>query len=371
MSTSDRSREGEDADAQRHYSHDTLTKVGRVLFEAAGSPADEAERVAGLLVASNLAGHDSHGVVRIPQYLRNVRRGHVVPGRGLKVSADHGSVVLTRGQYGYGQMAAHEATEMLRQRAKAHGVAAVAVAEMNHCGRLADYCRQGAEGGVLTLMFAASGGFNALMAPFGGAARRMNTNPIGVGIPHPGKDALVFDIATSATSQGRVKVAVDARTAMPPDQLLDKDGAPTTDPMALYRGGAILPFGGDQGYKGYLLNFLVEVLGGILTNGGVMGSPKREAGGQCLLAVGVDPAAFRSNPVFADELSRFVAYLKASPTMPGQEVLAPGEISRRTEARRRKEGIPLPPATAEALEAELDASGLSRDVLVNVQIPEN
>jgi len=334
-----------------------------MLFEAAGSPRDEAQTVAELLVAANLAGHDSHGVVRIPQYLRNVRRGNIVPGSHIAMIADHGSVVRVRGQYGYGQVSAREAVALLIERSASRGVAAVAVAEMNHCGRLADYCRQGAEAGVLTLMFAASGGFNALMAPFGGAARRMNTNPIGVGIPKPGDEPFVFDIATSATSQGRVKVAVDSGTRIPPNQLIDAKGAPTTDPMALYREGAILPFGGEQGYKGYLLNFLVEVLGGILTDGGVMGQPRRQAGGQCILAIGIDPAAFRPASLFSEELERFAGYLKDTPPLPGQEVLLPGEVSRRIEAQRGKNGIPLPATTVDALVADLEHFGLSRDLL--------
>ncbi len=296
-------------------------------------------------------------MVRIPQYLRNLRRGRVVPGRENTLLSDRGAAVRLSGNFGYGQTAGMEAVETLVERCAAHGVAAVGVSEMNHIGRLADYCAAAARQGVLTLLFGASGGFNAMVAPFGGARRRMNTNPFAVGIP-TGGEPVVFDIATSAASQGMLKVALDNGETIPSGLLLDKHGAPSTNPLDYYQGGAIMPFGERQGYKGYLLNFLVEVLGGILTDGGFMGHPKREAGGQCVLFIGLRLEAFRQTPVFREELEALTRYLKETRPLPGMEVLGPGERSRRVLEVRRREGFTLPAVTVQALQEELERYAL-------------
>lgn len=344
------------------FQFETLREVAALLFRAAGSPPQEAETVARLLVAANLAGHDSHGVVRIPQYLRNLRRGLIVPGARLSVVSDHGAAVSTSANFGYGQTTSLEAMALATERAFSHNAAAVAVSEMNHNGRQADYCLQGAQQGVLTLIFAASSGFNRIVAPFGGSERRMNTNPFAVGIPN-GETPMVFDIATSATSQGMLKVAADAGTEIPQGLILDAAGAPSTTPRDFYAGGAILPFGGKQGYKGYLLNFMVEVLGGILSNGGFMGHPIREAGGQCLLIIALNVAAFREMADFRAELASLTGHLKATRPMEGMEVLAPGERSGRKEEQRRADGIHLPPVTIADLQAELEYYGIGLQLL--------
>lgn len=341
-------------DASFRFSAKILADAAAALFRAAGSPAEEASTVARLLVAANLAGHDSHGVARIPQYLRNLRHGRVAPGRKNTVLGDTGAVVRMSANFGYGQTATLEGVELLAERAAMHNAAAVSVAEMTHNGRQADYCAVGARRGVLTLIFAASSGFNSIVAPFGGLRARMNTNPFAVGIPNGDDPPLVFDIATSATTQGFLRVAADAGEKIPPDLILDSAGAPSVDPLDFYDGGAILPFGERQGYKGYLLNFMVEALGGILTGGGFMGSPKRDSGGQCVLMIGLKVAAFREMDAFKTELDALIGYLKATRPVEGMEVLAPGERSQRTGQRRKREGILLPAVTLAAIQEEMD-----------------
>ena len=346
----------------RWYVAEALDHPCRALFAAAGSPPAEAAHEARLRVRANLGGHDSHGVVRVSQYLRNVRRGRVVPGAEPTTLRDHGAALRLSGNWGYGQTATARALALGVERARTHKAVAVGISELNHNGRLADYLGPTLEAGMIALLFAASSGFNTLVAPFGGAERRLNTNPFAAGFPSGGGAPVVFDIATSASSQGRMKVLVDAGRPAPAGVLIDAQGAPSTDPRDLYRGGAILPFGGEQGYKGYLLNLLVEVLGGILTDGGFMGHPKRDAGGQCLLAILLDVSAFRALPDFQRELAQLIAYLKATGPLPGQTVLAPGEASARREAERRRGGIELPAATVADLQAELDHYALPMDL---------
>lgn len=345
--------------AARWFAPEVLRETARTLFAAAGAPPAEAADVARLLVQANLDGHDSHGVVRVPQYLGNVRRGRLVPGAEVRVLRDHGAALRLSGGWGFGQTATARALALGIERCRTHRAVAVGVSELNHNGRLADYLPPALDAGQIVLLFAASSGFNTLVAPFGGAERRLNTNPLAAGFPSARGAPVVFDLSTSAGTQGRMRVLAESGLPVPPGVLIDAQGRPSTDPGDLYRGGALLPFGGAQGYKGYLLNLLVEVLGGILTDGGFMGHPKRDAGGQALLAILLDVAAFRPVPAFQAELDALISYLQATRPQPGQAVRAPGEASAAREAEHRRTGIALPAPTVAALQAELEHYGLA------------
>lgn len=347
---------------QRWFAPQALQEAAQALFSAAGAPPREAAEVARLLVQANLGGHDSHGVVRISQYLRNVRRGRLVPGAEVTVLRDHGAALHLSGGWGFGQTATARALALGIERCRSHRAVAVGVSELNHNGRLADYLAPALDAGQIVLLFAASSGFNTLVAPFGGAERRLNTNPFAAGFPSVRGAPVVFDLATSAGTQGRMRVLADSGLPAPSGVLIDAEGMPSTDPRDLYRGGALLPFGGAQGYKGYLLNLLVEVLGGILTDGGFMGRPKRDAGGQALLAILLDVAAFRPLPAFQAEMEALIAYLQATRPQPGESVRVPGEASGAAEQERRRTGIAVPARTVAELQAELDHYQLRVDL---------
>ena len=120
------------------------------------------------------------------------------------------------------------------------------------------------------------------------------------------------------------------------------------------RAGPCSPLGGQQGYKGYLLNVMIELLAGVLTDGGFMGHPKREAGGNCAVVLCLDVTAQRPDGGFQQDVAQLIAYLKATPPLPGQQVLGPGESSARITAQRERAGIPLPATTAAALRTECE-----------------
>ena len=155
----------------------------------------------------------------------------------------------------------------------------------------------------------------------------------------------------------------DAGGRMPPNVLLDKDGQPSTDPNDLYGGGAIRPLGGDQGYKGYLLNFLIEVLGGILTDGGHLGKEEKPLFNNSSLMIVLNVAVYRALPDFKRELENLIAYLKQVRAAEGGGVLYPGEKEVLMEQKRRASGIPLPKATVEGLQFELDHYKLGGNLL--------
>jgi uncharacterized oxidoreductase len=333
-----------------YFEWESLTQAAHDLARATGSPEQEAELLAQRLIKANLTGHDSHGVIRMararPEFL-----------------LDNGSTAVLTGNRGYGQVAADHATTVAIERASQYGIAGVGVTDLAHVGRLADYAIRAAEAGMIGMVFTSTGGFSALVAPFGGKSRRMATNPMAVAFPSDREQPIVFDMATSAYAEGKFRVMVDGGHEAPEGLLIDKEGRPTTDPADLYGGGAILTVGAKLGYKGYLLNFMVEALSGLLTGGGYIGRDKEPIFNNCTMMIVINVERFRDLPEFKRELEALVGYLKDSPSLPGEEVLYPGEPEARREAERRRTGIPLAGKTVENLQAELDRYGVSTQLL--------
>ena len=347
------------------FPHERLQQVTHDILIGAGSPTPEAALVAQRLVKSNLTGHDSHGVIRIPRYMDWVRDGTIQPGQQVDFLRDNGSTAVITGHRGYGQVVATEAMKVAIQRAREHMVAAIGVTDLTHIGRLADYVVMAADAGMIGLVFTSTGGFSRLVAPFGGAERRMSTNPMAVAFPSDREYPVVMDFASSAYAEGKFRVFNEAHVPTPPGILLDKEGRPSTDPEDLYQGGAILPLGGDQGYKGYLLNFMMEVLGGLLTGGGFVGKEENPRFNNCSLMVVLNVSAFRELPAFKAELEELIAYLKASRVAEGNEVLYPGEKEARKEAERRAKGVPLAETTVGKLQDEMKRYGVPGELLAD------
>ncbi len=341
-----------------YFTREQLEQAVYDLCTTTGSPDEEADLVAKRLVKSNLTGHPSHGVIRIPRYMEMVRAGMLNPGVKPGFLYDKGATVLVDGHRGYGQVIAEKTIQVAIERGLAHGVAAVGMTNLGHIGRLADYSVQAAEADCIGIVFTASGGASLLVAPFGAKSRRMGTNPISIAIPSEREYPIVFDMATSVFAEGKLMVMIDSGRAAPDKTVLDNEGEPTTNPADFYEGGAILPLGGEQGYKGYLLNFMVEVLAGILTGGGYVGRDSNPLFNNCSMMILIHVEQFRKLSDFKLDLEKFIDFIKTSPTREGQEVLYPGEIEFRQETRMLKTGIPLPDKTVDKIQSDLDRLGV-------------
>jgi uncharacterized oxidoreductase len=337
-----------------YFAPDRLRQTVDDLCRASGSPQEEASLVAERLVKSDLTGHPSHGVIRMPMYTRMIRGGLLKPGAEPEISVDLGSTALLNGNRAYGQVAAEKAARVAIERGRKHGVAAVGVNNLGHIGRLADYAVAAARADCIGLVFASGGGGGVLVAPFEGSARRMSTNPLAMAIPSDREYPIVFDMATSVWAEGKFRVLRASGKPAPEQTLIDKEGRPTTDSEDFYAGGAILPLGGRQGYKGYLLNFMVEVLAGLLTGGGYLGRDEDPAFNNCTMVIVIDVSRFRELPQFKAELEGLVEHLKQSPVQEGKEVLYPGELEARREAEVLATGIPLAAKTVERIQEEMD-----------------
>jgi uncharacterized oxidoreductase len=315
--------------------------VGRV-FVAAGAPQETAQLVAASLVTSDLVGHESHGVVRVRQYLDAIRRGDLDPAAQPDMVHDAGAVITVDAQRAFGQLAARWTVEQAVERARIHGLAAAGLTNCGHVGRLGEWVQWAADRQAIALAFCNGGGPGGSVTPFGGAARLLGTNPIAAAIPLDRHPPIVLDFATSAVAEGKVRVARNRGKSIPEGWILNAQGLPSTDPNDLYANGMLLP---AATHKGYALSLLVEFLGGILTGNGAPALGGYRPGNGVLFLV-LDVAAFRPLATFLADGGRMADAVKAVPPAPGfDEVLLPGEPEQRMLALRQAAGVQIDDAT--------------------------
>jgi uncharacterized oxidoreductase len=333
--------------------HDALRAFTAAVFGAAGCNDFEANVVADHLVDANLLGHDSHGVIRVPIYCDWLEQGKVVANRRAERKADFGSLLAFDGQFGFGQVIGRDAMEAAAERAHSSGMALVTICNSGHLGRIGAYADFLARTGLVSLHFVNSSGGGIMVAPHGGAARRLSANPIAAGAPGPNGTAFVLDMATAVIAEGSIMLAIDRGETLAPGLILDGRGEPTTNPADFYGSppGAILPFGG---HKGSGLSFFCEVLAGSLT-GGKSGNPGNATAGRFvnnMLSIVISPAALGSMSEYTDDVERLVDWIKsAPPSTDGKPVLLPGENGEQIGVERRKNGIPIDEVTRSRLVA--------------------
>jgi len=321
-----------------------LTTTTRRVFAAAGSAESEAEIIADHLVEANLKGHDSHGVGMIPSYLRNLGGGKVTPNEPGRIVSDSGSMVVYDGERGYGQIVARAATELAIERAKASGVAVVALRNAHHIGRVGTYGELCAAAGLVSLHFVNITDQRPAVAPWRGSDGRFGTNPLCIALPGPAPDRpIIADMATSRIAMGKVRVARNKGEDVAPGTLLDAEGKPTNDPHVMYRRprGALMTFGE---HKGYALAFICEMLAGAVTGSGTMRPERQDAESVTngMLMIAIDPARLVDRAWLLDEIAAMSGYITNSPpARPGEPVLIPGDPERANRTRRLKDGVPI------------------------------
>ena len=341
---------------------DRLTKIGAALLRAAGASQEEADAVAVGCVNANLAGHDSHGIIAVPTYIDRIKAGHIVPGAPFKIVQESPATTVIDGHWGFGFHVNAKAMQLTIDKAKKTNVAACTVFRQSHVGRLAAYPLMAIQEGMIGLATADSGRSAKVVAPFGGREARLGTNPISIAVPSDLEAPFYLDMATSAVAAGKVALAAARGEQIPTGWVVDGDGRQTTDPTRLRKGGALLPLGGTEGYKGSGLAAMVEILCGLLTGLGFGVEPSGRHNDGCFLAV-FKVEAFRPLAEFKREVAEFARYLKATPPSEGSPgVYYPGEIEHRNEQARRRSGIEVEEATFEKLRALAAQYGLAADL---------
>ena len=327
------------------------------VFSHADSSAEEARRIASYLTTANLTGHDSHGVIRVPVYIRWRKMGSLVPNQTAEVVLDTPSLAVVDGKFGYGQTVTPVAVRLGIAKCKKAGLAAIALRNAGHIGRVGDWAEMAAAEGLVSVHFVNAAG-SLLVAPFGGVEKRLSTAPYCVGIPRKDQDPIVLDFATSIVAEGKCLVASRGGKKLPKGALIDSDGSLSEDPHVLYGpyapdgprdhskgSGAIRAFGE---HKGSGLAVICELLGGALTGNGATAPNRRFANG--MLAFYVDPKVVDTSNFFDGEIARYIDFIRETKPVAGvDQVLIPGDPERKTRAERTKNGIPLPDDTWAAI----------------------
>ena len=334
-------------------SPDVLSRAATAIFRAVGTPDDIAAFVADSLVGSNLAGHDSHGVIQVPGYVDRIKAGDLVPDARPEVEREGPGIVQVDGAWGFGQYAAHVCMDLAATKARQSQVALVTMTRSNHIGRLGQWAEQAAEMGTIGMIVTSWGGGPFAATPFGGAGKVLSTNPIAIGMPLEDGSPFVLDFATTAVAEGKLRVARAKQARVPDGWIVDKEGRPTNDPEDFYAGGMLLPFGG---HKGFALAMAVELLSIALTGADTEPDERGRFNGAVFVAI--DPTAVRPLDDFRRAAAGINARVTGVPPAPGSDgVVIPGQPEARSREARRREGIPVAEATWEAIQATAQSVG--------------
>ncbi len=321
--------------------HKKLLMLSQNILVKAGVPDADAKIVAEILVHANLRGVDSHGVLRLPHYIKRIKAGSINASPDIKIEDTGPSTAMVDGDDGLGHLVARVAMEKAITLARQKGVGMVGAINSSHCGALSYYVQQAARASLIGLAMVNT---DKAVAPYGGREAFFGTNPIAFGFPTANGEPVIIDMATSSIAYGQVINAAKKNNCLPDNCALDAQGNPTTNPHDYH---VLLPFGA---YKGYALAMVVDIFAGILT-----GSPfgpevpkmygnyeKKRKLGHYFTAI--DMSRFTDREQFLANMDILIKAIGEVPPSKGFErVMVPGEPEATTEKTRRRQGIPILP----------------------------
>ena len=325
------------------------------LFSAAGTPADIADAVAQSLVTTNLMGHDSHGVLRVKQYLGMIRDGMLKPAARPRLRKRFGATAMVTNGYGFGQIGASFAADLALELGREHGIAAVSLGQTGHIGRLGEYTHSIAARGLIGIGFAGGTLHKSWVTPYGGREPIFSTNPMSFAVPCADEETLLLDFATASIAHGKLMLAQAKGVPVPQGMMLDKDGRPSTDASIVDDGAVLLAMGL---HKGSGLSLMMEIIPNLLAGKRPVSSAEFHFGNPTLL-MALLPEAFDEDTDFVEHVEQLKRRVKqVKPAASFEEVLLPGEPEARSYAEREAKGIPLP----EAVWADLRESARELEV---------
>lgn len=324
---------------------DQLRQLGTAILDAIGSPPERSAWVVETLLRANLAGHDSHGFMRLLQYVEFARAGYIDMSADVLTLRETGSTALLDAQRTWGQVAAKAAMERAIAIAARQGISMVALVNSPHIGRLGEYVVMAAERDMIATAYVNSQtGGQGSVVPWGGIEGRFTPTPLAFAAPSGLDWHVLVDITASVMPEGKVRDHLYRGAQLPPDVIIDADGNPTRDAKAFYGppAGGLLPLGGAVGHKGYALGVMIEMLAGGLSGAGYVSEAAATHGNGVLFQV-MNIAAFEEVDEFKRRTRELIAHVKSSRPREGvDEVLFPGEPEHRAEQRRQVDGIELP-----------------------------
>ncbi|HVB96746.1 MAG TPA: Ldh family oxidoreductase [Chloroflexota bacterium] len=339
-----------------------LQHLVEAIFQRCNMTESNATRLADSLVFADRRGVHSHGVLRVPEYVRKLMTDGVDPLGEPRTVQDNGICLVVDGGNSMGQIGAHYAMEQAIFRARESGLAAAAIRGSNHCGSLAYFAMQALPEGMIGIATT-----NALptMAPWGGAEPILGINPVAIAVPARSEFPVVYDAAFSASSHGKIRIYQQRGETLPDGWALDRDGKPTTDPAAAIL-GLLMPIGD---FKGTALATIMGILSSLLSGasfgtelGNMTDGPRPGQDGHFVLALRI--SAFVDLDVFRSRVDRIVQEIHECRRAPGVDrIFAPGEREALTEIAYARDGIPLTEATLRDLRRTASELGLATDAI--------
>ena len=326
-------------------------------FAKTGVARDDAEKAARLLIESDLAGSDGHGIFRLAQYANGLKSGRIAASAEIRVLDDGPATAHLDGGNALGHLVMARATEIAIAKAKTQGAGWVGVRGSNHAGAASIWASQMLPHDMIGIYLAV--GSNSFMAPWGGFERLLGTNPIAFAVPGLEEPPVVLDMATSIAANGKIQMAQQRGDAMPEGWVIDREGNPITDPNRAGE-GVLLPIGD---YKGYGLSLMIGLIGATL-NGGQFGRDVADQTlasntGQAVLALSI--SRFGDPTQFKRRVDQVVRDIRGSGRLPGvEEIRLPGERSHAVRSERLRDGVPIPPGLRAALDKFADGLGMAR-----------
>jgi ureidoglycolate dehydrogenase (NAD+) len=322
-----------------------LHRYIRDVLVALGASESDGGVVADGLVWANLRGVDGHGVSRLSRYIGIIKRGEIDTKAKPRLVHDRLATFVIESSHGFGPVACMQAASLAVERAQKIGVCYGIVRETTHTGAIGRYAQWIAQQNCAALIMGCG---PALMAFHGTRVASMATSPIAIAVPS-GNGPLVLDMATSTISNGKILQARATGEPLPPGTVLTADGEPTTDPR---KAEILLPLGGPKGSGlGLMFEMLVSILASAPIQSRALGHEQRTRHVANLAMLAIDITSFRPLGDFEHDADALVSVLKSLPRQAGfDEITMPGERSGRTEALRRKNGIPIPAKLWEELE---------------------
>ena len=348
-------------DTNKRINHEKLTRFVQAAFEKLGVPAADAQIAAETLVAADLRGVDTHGVIRFSPYAWYVKwlsDGSMTAKPNIQVISETPSTALLDGDRGMGMVIGHRAMELAIEKAKQCGIGMVGVRNSRHYGMSAQYAMQALAHNMIGIAMTNA---SRQVVPTFGREARFGTNPMCFAVPADKELPFVLDMATTTAAAGKLELAARLEKSIPTGWALDEKAEPTHDPRVAQKARRLLPLGGsrDNGsHKGYGLAILVEILCGVLTGTLTALNADQDPRGHFFGAIRVD--AFRPVTEFKRDMDRLIRELKSTPPIQGQNrVYVAGEIEFETAEERAERGVPLLPSVLRGLREVSEQLGMT------------
>lgn len=331
------------------FKAESLTNYVSEIFKTVSLSNEDSYTVGESLVSANLRGVDSHGVTRVPIYVKRLKEGATNPKPNVKIVEKSDATLLIDGDDGMGQVVGREAMNLGVAKAKESGGVNIGVTRSSHFGAGAYFVKRGVEEDMITY---AMSNAPSTMAPWGGIQPYFGTNPYAFGVPAGKHQPIILDMATSVVARGKIIMAAQNGNDIPAGWAIDKNGRPTTDAQAALD-GSVLPFGGA---KGYGISLMIDIMSGVLTGSGfgphinnIYGDYDEPQNVGHFFQL-TDINRFMPSELYKQRIDQMIDEIKSSPQAEGvEEIFVPGEIETRTEKLRLEKGIELDKEVYEAL----------------------